>query len=265
VGGSTTISGASVDFSKTTLAGMGAVLNISAGSLNLGDRSPTVATLNLSGGELLGSGTLTAGELNWSDGLMGGSGMTVVNTTLNFNGTTPLILDQRTLVNHGVADWHNTGYLYLTNDAVVRNASGATMNLNSAVSFIIYGTGTLENDGTLNFSKGRMDLTAFHQNAGAVFNLSINGKTPGDDFGQVRTRTAALNGAINIDFPSYAPVAGENFAIMIYTTTPTSQFASVQVTDSLPSKNWDWLLAYQPTELLLSAGNFFLYLPVVVK
>ena len=86
-------------------------------------------------------------------------------------------------------------YLYLTNNAVVRNAAGATMNLNSSISFIIYGTGSLENDGTLNFSLGKIDITTFRQVAGATFTLIIKGLVPGNDYGQIATQTAELNGA----------------------------------------------------------------------
>jgi hypothetical protein len=264
VTGSTMISGAMVNLTNGTLSNLGTTLAVSAGSLNLGTHNASIATINLTGGEILGSGTLTSGTYNWSDGSMRGPGTTNVVTSINFNGTTPLILDQRTLINHGTADWNNTGYLYLTNNAMVLNASGATMTLNSSVSYNIYGTGTLKNDGTLNFSLGKIDVTTFQQSAGAVLNLKIKGLVPGDDFGQISTLTTALDGALNIDFTGYIPILGSRFVLMNYTASPATQFASVQIIDHLPSKHWDWRLIYRATSLnLLSSTS--LYLPLVVK
>ena len=46
----------------------------------------------------------------------------------------------------------------------------------------------------LNFSQGLIDVTMFRQIAGASLNLSIQGLVSGDDFGQISTQTAELDG-----------------------------------------------------------------------
>ena len=84
VNGSTTVSGAAVDLTQATLPNLGSVLNISAGSLNLGAHQLSIPTLNLTGGEILGTDLLTVGTLNWSDGYMKGLGTTVVDTKIKF-------------------------------------------------------------------------------------------------------------------------------------------------------------------------------------
>ena len=264
VSGTTSVSGAALDLSTAILTNLGSTLNVSAGSLDLGTRNAAVSTINLTGGEILGSGSLTVGNFNWSDGSMRGAGSTTVNTAIHFNGATPIILDQRILVNQGTADWNNTGYLYLNNNAVIINAAGANMNMDSSVSYIIYGTGTLQNEGTLNFSLGRIDVTTFRQAAGAVFNLTVKGLLPGDEYGQLSTLTADLNGTLHIEFSGYTPVVGNRFVLMNYSSSPVNRFAATQIVDHLPAKGWDWQLTYRPTNLELWARSA-VFLPIVNK
>jgi hypothetical protein len=264
VSGSTTVSGAMVNLSTATLTNLGATLNISAGSLNLGINNANVSTFNLTGGEILGSGNLTIGSLTWSDGSMRGSGITSVNTALTLNGATPTILDQRTLVNHGTANWNNTSYLLLTNDAVIRNATGATMNMNTSVSFIVYGSGTFVNAGTLNFSLGQINVLSFQQAAGAALNLTIMGLAPGSDYGQISTQSANLDGTLKIDFSGFTPVIGNRFVLMDYATSPITPFATTQIIDHLPPNKLNWQLTYKANSLDLWTRSG-VFLPVVVK
>jgi RHS repeat-associated protein len=119
--GTTLIDGGTADFSSATPA--------------------TVPELTLQGGTLTGTGNVVVtGALNWTDGIMSGTGTTTVAASgqLNLSGT--LSLDSRTLVNAGLATWSGDG----PNDGVFvnnfgTNQSGATIDNLAGASFTIAG------------------------------------------------------------------------------------------------------------------------------
>ena len=108
VSGTTIVSGASLDLSNSALTIAG-TLNLTLGSVDLGAKSPSITALNLSGGQLSGTGSLTAQTMNWSGGTLSGTGTTTVASTLALSGS-PNLTDQL-FINTGSASWTNAGTL----------------------------------------------------------------------------------------------------------------------------------------------------------
>ncbi|HYK00641.1 MAG TPA: hypothetical protein VE974_02725 [Thermoanaerobaculia bacterium] len=130
-------------------------LSVTAGTVTF-DANGSIASLNMTGGTLDGSGTLTlTNGGTWSSGTMAGSGTTAVpaNATLGLSGA--VTLNGRTLQNAGTA----------------------------SVSGDITGSGTIANNGTLN-AVGNSTIGAALDNsgqiaAGALLSLGGNGTHTG--------------------------------------------------------------------------------------
>ena len=106
----------------------------------------TIGTLDLSGGTLTGSGSLTVSNvMNWTAGGMSGSGRTVIapGAKLNMaNGSgVDLTLSQWTLENGGTASWTGDGQLGCGNGAVLTNRAGALWEVRNDQAFSHSGGG----------------------------------------------------------------------------------------------------------------------------
>ena len=83
----TTISGAAVTIAPAGLVKLGGTLTISgSGSLDLSSAASTITALDLNGGSLTGSGTLSTTNMNWNGGTMSGGGVTEVAGSLVLTG-----------------------------------------------------------------------------------------------------------------------------------------------------------------------------------
>ena len=144
---------------------------INSGTVTL-DLSVTVLNLTLTSGTVTGANDLTiTGSLTWNSGTMSGNGTTTLaatGTLVSSASGTPT-LDTRTFNNAGTVNWNSTSYLYLTNNAVFNNQSGASYNIQTSSTYAIYGSnGTFNNLSGATFTKsssgdtGIYNLTAFN-------------------------------------------------------------------------------------------------------
>jgi hypothetical protein len=144
---------------------------INSGTVTL-DIPVTVLNLTLTSGTVTGANDLTiTGSLTWNSGTMSGNGTTTLaatGTLVTSASGTPY-LDTRTFNNAGTVNWNSTSYLYLTNNAVFNNQSGANYNIQTSSTYAIYGsTGTFNNLSGATFTKsssgdtGIYNLTAFN-------------------------------------------------------------------------------------------------------
>jgi hypothetical protein len=182
---STSSTGGTVNF-LGTITSVGSALTISGNATaNFVGNSFSVGTLNLSGGTLLGVGTVTVtGTMNWTGGTMADTGATTLGSsgTLAISGGNGKTLDARTLNLTGGASatWIGPGGLAFFNGAVLNNRAGATFTVqtdtglsttgalsafNNAGSFIqsnSTGTTTIGtpffNSGTVNVQTGTLVL-----------------------------------------------------------------------------------------------------------
>jgi hypothetical protein len=147
-------------------------------------------TLANNAATLTGSGTLRVqANLFWTDGTMGGTGRTIVesNAVLNLNnpaGTASL--NTRTLENAGTILWSG-GYFFVGGGGVITNRLGALFRFESATAAFMGGgiaSGSIDNAGDFRKPAGSGPLTL---NAG----LSLN------NFGtlEIETNTLTCNGS----------------------------------------------------------------------
>ena len=130
-GGGTTsvLSGRAINFGGT-LTSLGNELKIAGGTVNLGSNSLSVENLDLSGGELTGTGTLTVpGALDWSGGMMAGTGETIAEGTVSIRSAT---LDTRSFTSDATTTL--TGSLSFDNSAGFTSATAATFNADTGSS-----------------------------------------------------------------------------------------------------------------------------------
>ncbi len=108
----TTISGAAVTIAPAGLVKLGGTLTISgSGSLDLSSAAANIAALNLTGGSLTGSGTLSTTNMNWSGGTMSGGGVTQVSGSLALSGDRDLTGRTLNILAGGTAHWTANGSL----------------------------------------------------------------------------------------------------------------------------------------------------------
>jgi hypothetical protein len=184
-------------------------LQIVGGTLSL---STTLSVLDYlqSGGTLTGSGTVTAtNSANWTGGTMSGLGTTSVAATATLSlGSGVLTLIDRTLLNNGTATWTNGS--------------------------IVGGTGTLSNSGTLSGSGTLTDNLVnngqlFPGGAGVVGSITVNGNysqggvlssdlhTPTNSDLLIVSGAITLGGPLNLDtLPGFT---GNSFTILQNTST----------------------------------------------
>ncbi|MDT7836071.1 beta strand repeat-containing protein [Aquabacterium sp. OR-4] len=174
-------------------------LQVAGGTLNLGNGSAiTLANLQLSGGELTGSGDLIvsgAFSVDRSQVSLGGSGTltTEGNSTVNLSAGGSFLGLGRTWVNRGILSISGDDFIYLGypsgGSPSLLNAAGATLNLDTsaATPLALYtGTPSVINQGTLNHNTAARQLVnvlfsnsgTLNQNAGTLV-LSANGSDSG--------------------------------------------------------------------------------------
>jgi autotransporter-associated beta strand protein len=108
-------------------------------------------TVNFNTGTLSGANTVTlTGPLTWIGGTMSGSGSTLAQGGIVFDGTGDTFLDGRTLTNTATATFLSTNYLYGRNGAIFNNQAGALLDL-QGLNYFVHDAGvspTLNNAGT---------------------------------------------------------------------------------------------------------------------
>ena len=265
VSGITTVSGAAASFLSTaTLSDLGDTLSISGGKLllNSGD-APSIESLGLSGGELSGSDVITVTtQMNWSDGIMTGSGKTLVDGILDFAGNKPLALAQRELVVNDTANWNSSAYLYLTEPAIFRIASGAAFLANPTSTYLFYGTGECINAGTMTLHGGIMQLRVFTQESTGITKMIFKGLTPGTDFSQIKTVFANLAGELEVSgTANFQTSTATRFELLTYINQPVNHFT--KVTRKTPFDSWG--TKYLADWFYITIPSLHIFIPLLTK
>ncbi len=121
--GTTSLLDGSVNF-DAPVTSLGNELKINYSTANLGSNSLSVESLDLSGGELTGTGTLSvSGALDWSGGTMAGTGETIAEGTVSISSAT---LDTRSFTSDATTTL--SGSLSFDNSAGFTSAAAATFN-----------------------------------------------------------------------------------------------------------------------------------------
>ena len=168
IAGTTTVgNNATVFFFAASPAAMG-TLTISGGGTAAFFSDATADALTQSGGQLIGTGTLTvAGLTTWTGGVEGGGGRTVAGGGLRIGGTSNKALEDRTIDNQADAIWSD-GNLNGFAGGVMNNLAGATFDIQA--NDVVFGRGFFNNQGTLRKSvgSGTVTISAAFNNAGTV-------------------------------------------------------------------------------------------------
>ncbi|MFY7799946.1 MAG: hypothetical protein ACOVQ3_13375, partial [Dolichospermum sp.] len=107
--------------------------NIESGTTTVNVDSTWSAPVNLTGGNLTGTGALTiSNKLNWSGGTLSGTGKKTVTGILNLSGDQTL--DGTTLETSGATIWTGSS-LYAGNGAIWNNTSTGTIDLQNDADF----------------------------------------------------------------------------------------------------------------------------------
>ncbi|MCM2308833.1 MAG: filamentous hemagglutinin N-terminal domain-containing protein, partial [Sulfuritalea sp.] len=183
-------SGSLVFADSTSFSGLTSLTRAGSGTLDLGNNSLSVTTLNVSGGTLTGSGAVTVstgGVFNWSNGAITGSGTLTtqsgVATTLMPGFAQQVALrDSRVWDNYGTVSFTpNAGTLstFQIDDtltggtAVFNNRVGALFNINASFTDThIVGVGAFNNEGELRKS---LNTTAASSGFAPTFNNQSGG------------------------------------------------------------------------------------------
>jgi hypothetical protein len=218
-------------------------LNIAGGTANF-DGSGTVApqVLNLNG-ILGGANTVTVGSaMNWTGGTMDGSGQTTIKpgatlTIAGFTGYGGVYMTTRTLENSGTVVWGG-GNLGL-NSCIITNDAGASFQIQNTAAFNYQGgsprfdnAGTFlpapaattafngipfDNYGAVNLVGGTFVLNGGNLcTSNSVVNYSIDGETPGTNFGQIQAPgTINVNGILNVSITNhFIPKTNDSFTLL---------------------------------------------------
>ena len=178
-----------------TLTGTNAVFALGTnGTLTLNDAS--FGDLGLFG-PLAISGT---GTFNWLGGIIGGSGVTTLASTVttnltNLNGLAP-ILDGHTLTNNGIFNLTDGTSLLATNGAIFNNESGALVDVSAS-----------NNSGSpLFYWDGNGDNPTFNNKAGATLRKRV-GTT-----NEFRFRDTKFNNSGTVDTQTGTVFLGQSFS-----------------------------------------------------
>ncbi|HEY7119272.1 MAG TPA: dockerin type I domain-containing protein [Tepidisphaeraceae bacterium] len=185
----TTLTGGTLRLHNGPLPQFGLVLNIAGGTLDL--QSPvgvqanyTGTRLNLSSGVYQGTGSGNFGVLNFTGGVLQGSGTVRALILAISSDTAKQIAGNRELINigetsywDGAGDINNASTAAFTNDNTfeIRNAAtfnGGTFNNNSVLSKSSAGTttitGTFENSGSVTIGAGELKLQGDSTQSGTL-------------------------------------------------------------------------------------------------
>ncbi len=216
-------------------------MTIAGGTANFNGTGPvTPSVVTLSSGELGGSQVVTVlGVMNWTGGVMGGTGRTIIpaGVTLDLANAVGVNLAIRTLENGGTVIW-TSGFISMA-AAVITNRAGAlfenrgagTIEWNGGVSrFDNTGilrktvhTGTMNissigfnNYGTVEILNGILAANAgYTSTAGARLHCAIGGTIAGTGYGRLQVGTAALNGALSVTLANgFVPATNDSFTVL---------------------------------------------------
>jgi RHS repeat-associated protein len=128
--GSINVGGATID--AQDVQGPTADLSITSGTLNLNGAPSQARGLSITAGYLSGSGELNVSDsLGWTGGVMSGTGATVLGPgltgTINPGGGNSVLLDTRTLQNHGALT-QTSGAIAMKNGALIDNSGTVDLN-----------------------------------------------------------------------------------------------------------------------------------------
>jgi hypothetical protein len=191
---------------------------------------------------------------------------TLINKLLSFTGGNTMYLNERqiNLLAGSVANWTSTKFLYISSAGGINIAATATFNVVSGSGFLFYGAGVLTNEGTLNIPFGQFSLTKFIQKTGALTKITVNGLTPGDQYGQIRADTVELAGELQLEADAtYSPVPGTLIVPVFYNDFPKTTFDQIKQSARFPG----WVAIYKPNELEFATPTtlHYTYLPVVKR
>ena len=219
------------------------------------DSNLTVENLDLVSAfsTLSGAGAVTiASRLNWTAGLMIGSGKTIIQlgATLNLAVTNAVALNNRTLENAGTVLWTGPGLVQISS-AVITNRAGGLFEAQNAARFEAFGLDRFDNAGTFRKSVspgtttvpsgvsfnnfGTVDIRSgiLAANGGyvsapnALLNCALGGTMAGTNYGQLKVAGAVtLNGALSVDLlPGFSPATNDTFTVLT-AGTRSGAFAS---------------------------------------
>jgi fibronectin-binding autotransporter adhesin len=192
------------------------------------------AIYNLSGGGLTGSGSLAlAGSFNWTGGIVGASGATLVvaaNGGLAVSGVNGKSFAGVTLVNNNLGTWSG-GQVSCSGTAVFSNAPTATFDFqgDGSAFVLLSGTPLIANSGTMRKTAGAGTTTCTVRcnNAGSVLvNSGTLALTLADSSGSFSTslgNTLSINGLATL-LPSATIDGVGNFAVTSGTLTNNGSF-----------------------------------------
>ncbi|MBI3096068.1 MAG: filamentous hemagglutinin N-terminal domain-containing protein, partial [Rhodocyclales bacterium] len=219
-GGAVVLGAVTLDANGGTINAAGKSVTHSTGTATI-DSAITVGTLNLAGGTLTGTGSITVptgGTFNWSGGTLDGTAAAAIETqagsTTNLINS-PTLGANRTWNNAGTVSWTSTGCCTgVTLSGILNNQAGGLFELNlGSFGGGMSGAGTINNAGEFRKSlNGTAVATAiapaFNNQAGGVVNvnsstLALNG-TGADLAGSAYT----IASGATLEFGASRTVAG---------------------------------------------------------
>jgi len=199
-GGATTVTG------TTTLSGGTSLIRITGGSLTLNGTASTDG-VQMTGGTLNGSGTLTASTLSsvWSGGTMSGSGNVVFNAPLAIDGASGAMVLARNLTNNSTITYNPpNGTQALTVSAPAAITNGGTFNFTGGFDLLASGAPVFTNSGVLTRTAGSSNAINFGPavvNAGGTSTWSIGTTTFTNGYSQTAGTTTLTSATIGSSVP----------------------------------------------------------------
>ncbi|MBI3867393.1 MAG: hypothetical protein HY299_02595 [Verrucomicrobia bacterium] len=239
-----------------------------------------VANLDLFNGTLDGSGTVTiSNAMNWTGGIMGGSGRTIIPAGVTLNAAIPSVafLTSRTLENGGTVLWTGAGVIQISSGAVITNRPTGLFHAQNAASFLFGGGAsrfdnagtfrksvsvgsttvpsgvTFANYGTVDIRSGILAANGgYASSPNGLLNCALGGTTAGTNYGQLQVAgTLTLNGGLSVDLlPGFSPATNDTFTVLT-AGTRSGTFASF----SYPSNRVTLSLSNSPTSVILRATD----------
>jgi hypothetical protein len=173
--GTVDVSSGELWFTSSAFSNFVGTMNVDGGTVRYDDAA-SAGTLNLSSGDLTGSGTLTVtGPTAWTGGTMDGAGNTITEGGLQIGLPSDMNDDEtqggRTLTNAGAATWAGGGGFSQMDGATFVNQPKASFNIENGLTWASNdGTGVIANAGTLEeaASGATTTLQAALDNTGSV-------------------------------------------------------------------------------------------------